>query len=52
VPETPSNIKNLHFQLTWTHLSWNPTLPALPLPLAMLLALAVTAGLGLLMERW
>jgi branched-chain amino acid transport system permease protein len=46
------HIKNLHFQVTWTHLDWNPTLPALPMPLALLLALAVTAGLGLLMERW
>jgi len=24
------HIKNLHFQLTWTHLSWNPTLPPCP----------------------
>src|SRR5437867_5563377 len=29
------HVKNLHFQVTWTHLSWDPTLPALPLPLAL-----------------
>ncbi|MBV8691071.1 MAG: hypothetical protein JOY57_05385, partial [Actinobacteria bacterium] len=41
----------LHFQLPFTKLAWNPVLPKMPLALALLLALAVTALLGLAIER-
>ena len=41
----------LHFQLPFTKLSWDPVLPKMPLPVALLLALAVTALLGLAIER-
>ena len=41
----------LHFQLPFTKWSWNPVLPKMPLPIALLLALAVTALLGMAVER-
>ncbi|MBV8693796.1 MAG: ABC transporter permease, partial [Actinobacteria bacterium] len=41
----------LHFQLPFTKWQWNPVLPRLPLPLALLLALVVTALIGLAIER-
>src|SRR5260221_2089461 len=41
----------LHFQLPFTHLAWNPRLPALPLVGALVLALVVTAVLGVLVDR-
>src|SRR3954470_7905451 len=42
----------VHFQVPFTHLTWNPALPALPLPVALLLSLAVVALLGLFLERF
>jgi branched-chain amino acid transport system permease protein len=44
-------IKHLHFQLPWTGLEWNPTLPRLPLIGAIVLALVVAMLLGLAIER-
>ena len=44
-------IKHLHFQVPFTHLSWNPTMPRLPLVLAVLLAVAVSVLLGMAIER-
>jgi branched-chain amino acid transport system permease protein len=46
------HIKYLRFQIPWTHLQWKPVLPSLPLPVALLLALAVTALMGLAIDRW
>jgi branched-chain amino acid transport system permease protein len=44
-------IKHLHLQVPFTHLSWNPTMPRLPLVLAVLLAVAVSVLLGIAIER-
>jgi branched-chain amino acid transport system permease protein len=46
------HIHHARFQIPWTSLSWHPTYPSLPLPLALLLALAVTALLGLAIDRY
>ena len=41
----------LHFKIPFTELSWNPDPPALPLVASLVLALAVSALLGLAIER-
>jgi branched-subunit amino acid ABC-type transport system permease component len=46
------HIHHARFQIPWTHLSWHPTYPSLPMPLALLLALAVTALIGLAIDRY
>jgi branched-chain amino acid transport system permease protein len=44
-------IKHLHVQVPFTQLSWDPTLPRLPLWGAVLLAVAVSVLLGMAIER-
>ncbi|MCU1448018.1 MAG: transporter related protein [Acidimicrobiales bacterium] len=46
------HVKVARFQVPWTGLSWHAPLPSLPLPLALLLALAVTALIGLAIDRY
>src|SRR4051794_35710322 len=46
------HIKQARFGIPWTGLNWHAPLPSLPLPLALLLALAVTAAIGLAIDRW
>ena len=42
----------LRFQLPFTNVGWNPDPPALPLPIALLVALVVTGLLGYAIERF
>src|SRR5439155_26605833 len=46
------HIHHARFQIPWTDLKWHPTYPSLPLPLSLLLALAVTALIGLAIDRY
>ncbi|MEA3020259.1 MAG: hypothetical protein QOI47_1783, partial [Actinomycetota bacterium] len=45
-------VRHLHAQIPFTHLEWNPTMPRLPLFAAVLVAIVVSALLGLALERY
>lgn len=45
-------IHEVHLKVPFTHLSWNPTPPHLPLVAALVLAIGIAVLLGLAMERF
>jgi branched-chain amino acid transport system permease protein len=45
-------ITEVHLKVPFTDLAWNPTPPALPLVVALLVAIGVSVLLGLALERW